>query len=91
MADMKTYVTLDAGHEEFVSIPVGVLDKVGRGLLSRNGNKRHTFVRWLEPNNLGTFNGAPRFVTTITLPFSAFRLLFLLSSSRGRSQETEGS
>jgi hypothetical protein len=86
---MLTYVALDAGHEELVSIRLRVLDEVRRCLLSRNGNKRYTLIGRLEPNNLRTVDRTTRLVTLVTLPLAALSLLLLLGGSRRRAEKAE--
>jgi len=79
---VRTYMTFDAGHEEFINISLRVLDEVRRGLFGRNGNQRNSLVRRLEPDNFGTFHrSSSRFVTTITFTFTPLGLLLLFGGS----------
>ena len=83
-------MSLDTSHEELVGICLGVLDKVRRSLLSRNSDERNTLVSRLEPDDLGTFNGTPGFITTVALTFTTFSFLLFLGSSRRGTEETQG-
>jgi hypothetical protein len=86
-----TYMTFDTRNKELVSVGFGVLNKVGRCLFSRDGNKRNTLVGRLEPNNLGSFNGSTaRLLSAITFPFTPFSFLLLLGSGRGGAKQAQG-
>lgn len=76
-------MALDASNEKLVGISLRILDKVGRSLFGRNGNKRNTFVRRLEPDDLWAFNGsATRFFGTVAFSFTPLGLLFLFGRGR---------
>lgn len=83
-------MTLDTSNEEFVDICVGVLDKVRRCLFGRNGNKRDSLVRGLEPNNFRAFNrSTSRFVTAVTFTFATLSFLLLLGGRRRRTKQSK--
>ena len=82
-------MTLDAGNEQPVSISLRVLDKVRRSLLSWDGNKRDTLISRLEPNDLGSLDGATGFVSTVTLALATLSFLLLFGRSRRGTQQTQ--
>jgi hypothetical protein len=85
-----THMTLDARHEQFIYICVGILDEIRRGLLSGDGDERDALVRRLKPDDLGALNWrTTRLVTTVSLTLTTFSLLFLLRCSRGRTEKTK--
>ena len=76
-------MTLDASDEQLVDVGFRVLDEIRGCLFGRNGNKRDTLVRRLEPNDLRAFDWATtRFFSTIAFTFTAFCLLLFLGRSR---------
>lgn len=90
LTEDMTYVALNACNEQFVGVSVRILNEVWWGLLGGDGNEGHTLVRWLEPDDLGAFNRATRFITTVTLAFAPLRLLLLFGSSGRRTKQTQG-
>ena len=80
--DVDTYMTLDAGDEQLVSVCLRVLHEVWGRLLGVNSNEGNTLVSGLEPNDLGTFNGTTRLVALVTLSLATLRFLLLLRGCR---------
>ena len=83
-------MTLDASNEKFVGVRFRVLNEVDRCLFRGDGDEGDTFIGWLEPDDLGALDRSPGLITTITLTFATFGLLFLLGSSRGWAEQAEG-
>lgn len=83
-------MTLDAGNKQPIGVSLRVLNKVWRSLFSRDGDKRNAFISRLEPNNLGSLDGAARLVSTVTLALATFSFLFLFGRSRRGTQQTQG-
>ena len=83
-------MALDAGNKQLVGICLRVLHEVRWGLFGGDGNEWYTFVRGLEPDNLGALYRTTGLVPTITLAFAAFGLLLLFGGGRRWAEKTQG-
>src|SRR5258706_2684650 len=87
-----TYMALNTSNEKAVGVGLRVLNKVGRCLLSRNGDKWHALVGGLEPDDLGPLRGYTlrTLVSSIAFPFPPLIFLLLLGGSGRRAEQAQG-
>jgi hypothetical protein len=80
--------TLDAGHENTVSVVLVLLNEVTWSLFCRNGNEGNALVGRLEPDNLGLLLITGLVMAGVaTVTSSPFRFLLLLGSLAAGSKE----
>jgi hypothetical protein len=85
-------VTLDTGNKQPVGIGLRILNEVCGSLFGGDSDQGHSLIRWLEPDDFGTFDrSTSRFVSTIALSLSTLSLLLFLGSCGGWAKEAKRS
>ena len=82
-------MSFDASNEEPISICLGVVNKVSRGLFSGDGDQGYTLVGRFEPDDLRALGLGRIVIDTVAFPFTTFGVLLFLSGCRGRAEKTK--